>query len=49
MERLNTIFLGVIAAVMVGAAVVWWLSQPSAAELEAERSREWLDEYLERN
>ena len=30
--NLNPIFLGVIAAVALGAAVVWWSNQPSAAE-----------------
>lgn len=30
--NLNTIFLGIIAAVALGAAVVWWSDQPSAEE-----------------
>jgi len=39
MQGLNTIFLGVIAAVLVGAAAIWWLGQPSAAERrQAERA-----------
>ncbi len=54
MQRLNTVFLGIIAAVLVGAAVVWWLNQPSAEDrrraesaAQMERLRESVDAYGE--
>lgn len=54
--NLNTIFLGIIAAVAVGAAVIWWSNQPSAAErreaeMDAamERLRESVDRFEESN
>lgn len=43
MNQLNTVFLGIIAAVLVGAAGVWWSQQPSAAERRAAESQERID------
>ncbi len=50
----NTLFLGIIAAVAVGAAAVWWSAQPSAEERRAaerrestERLEQSVDDYVE--
>jgi len=39
-QQLNTVFLGVIAAVLLGAAGVWWSQQPSASERRAAEAQE---------
>lgn len=43
--RLSTVFLGIIAAVMLGAAGVWWGSQPSREELRREEAEQRMQDF----
>lgn len=49
--NLNTLLLGIIAAVALGAVIVWWSNQPTAAErrqAEHERTLSTLNDLLDR-
>ena len=42
--NLSTVFLGIIAAVAVGAAVIWWSNQPTRAELRQQQLQQSMDD-----